>query len=155
MSAPASLLARLWREQRVVLVAFVLALGLTGVFGGRIVVRAVYWASPGHLQQDPEPWMTPAYIARSWQLPNAAVDAIVGFDPAQYDGKRRPSLARIARGRGEPVEALIADLRAALPGLQAQLERADPDAPAADATTPNTPAPDAPTPNAPAPEARP
>lgn len=129
MSAPGALLARLWHEQRAVLVAFVLALGLTGFFGGRIVVRAVYWANPEHHRQDPEPWMTPAYIARSWHLPNAAVEAIVGFDPAQYDSKRRPSLARIARGRGEPVEALIADLRAALPGLQALPAGADPEAP--------------------------
>lgn len=132
MNARAAILTRLWREQRAVLVVFVLALALTGAFGGRIVVRALYWATPGHQQQDPEPWMTPAYIARSWDLPNAAVDAIVGFDPAQYDGRRRPSLARIARGRGEPVEALIADLRAALPGLRALPEGTNP-APAPEA----------------------
>lgn len=140
-----SVMGRLWREQRVVMVAFVLALALTGFFGGRIVVSALYWANPAHHRQDPEPWMTPGYLARSWQVPSAAVYAVVDFDPARYDSRRRPSLARLARAQGIPVEALIADLRAALPQLPPLPPGADPDAPLP-AATPAIPAPAPPTP---------
>lgn len=144
-----SLLRRLWREQRVALIAFVVALGLTGLFGGRMIVRAVYWTNPAHHKQDPEPWMTPAYLARSWHLPNGAVDAAVGFDPTTYSGKRRPTLSRIARERGVSVDLLIADLRAALPRLRELPAGVDPGAPPPSGPPPSAvavPVPEAPPP---------
>ena len=129
------LIARLWHEQRVALIAFCVALSLTLFFGGRIVLRAVYWANPEHHRQDPAPWMTPGYLARSWHLPNAAVDGVVGFDPQTFTGPGRPTLDWIATQRGVPVEVLIDTLRTALPALRELPPGADPDT--APAVTPD------------------
>lgn len=117
-------LARLWHEQRLVVIAFALAVALTAFFGGRMVVRAVYWSSPAHHRQMPEPWMTPGYIARSWHLPNGALDAVLG----PRDGGRR-SLEEIARDRGIPVAQLLDELAAVLPTLPPLAPGADPDQP--------------------------
>lgn len=114
-------LRRLWAEQRLVLIAFVIAVGLAAFFGGRIVVRAVYWANPAHHRQLPEPWMTPGYIARSWHLRPEEIDRTLGegvgpgFIP---DGP--PTLERIAAKLGVPVGELTARLTTALPALAAQ-----------------------------------
>lgn len=132
------LIARLWHEQRVALIAFFVALSLTLFFGGRIVLRAVYWANPEHHRQDPAPWMTPGYLARSWHLPNAAVDGALGLDAQGVTGPGRPTLERIAAARGVPVETLIEDLRKALPALRERPPGADPDAPPSASARPST-----------------
>lgn len=107
---------RLWREQRAVLVAFLVALALAGFFGGRIVVRTIYWANPAHRMQAPEGWMTPGYIARSWHLPVEEVDAILGIENGpELVGKGPPTLERIARVLDVPVQDLIGRLEAGLP----------------------------------------
>ena len=113
-------LVRLWRDQRAVLIAFVLALGLTLFFGGRMVLRAIYWADPEHRQQAPEPWMTPGYLARSWHLPIAEVDAILGISNGRaLTAPERPPLEAIARAQGLPVQGLIARLTTELPARAA------------------------------------
>ncbi|MGD9917739.1 MAG: hypothetical protein AB7U46_06935 [Paenirhodobacter sp.] len=116
-----TLLRRLWAEQRVALIGFVIAVGLAAFFGGRIVVRAVYWANPAHHRQLPEPWMTPGYIARSWHLPPEAIDGVLGdgVGPGFID-HGPPTLERIAAKQGVPVGALIERLDSALPALAAQ-----------------------------------
>lgn len=109
-------LKRLWREQRVVFIAFLLAVGLTLFFGGRMVIRGLYWADPEHRHQAPEPWMTPGYLARSWHLPVEEVDAILGVgDDRALVGSRRPTLEAIAQALGVPVADLIARLTTELP----------------------------------------
>ncbi|AOZ69628.1 hypothetical protein LPB142_10120 [Rhodobacter xanthinilyticus] len=122
-----NVLRRLWREQRLAMIGFGLALGLMVFFGARTVSRALYWADPAHLRQTPEPWMTPGYIARSWHLPNGALVDLLG---APQEGKGRQRLADIARARGIPVEVLIDELTRALPQIAPLPEGADPDAPA-------------------------
>lgn len=118
-------LARLWHEQRLVVIAFALAVALTAFFGGRMVMRAVYWSVPEHHRQMPEPWMTPGYLARSWHLPNGALDPVLGVTP---HGSRR-SLEEIARDRGIPVTRLLDDVAAVLPTLPPLAPGADPDQP--------------------------
>jgi hypothetical protein len=109
-------LRRLWGEQRLALVAFLLALSLAGFFGGRMVTRALYWADPAHHRQTPEGWMTPGYIARSWHLEPAQVDAILGVDDSRaLAGGARPTLATLAKALDVPLSDLIARLDAVLP----------------------------------------
>lgn len=112
---------RLWREQRLVFIAFLVATTLALAFAGRGISRAIFWANPAHLQQVPEAWMTPGYIARSWHLEVEQVDAILGIEngPALV-GKGPPTLERIAEVTGEPVVALLARLSAGLPKVAAE-----------------------------------
>ncbi|PTV94794.1 hypothetical protein C8J27_10662 [Rhodobacter aestuarii] len=119
-------LRRLWREQRGALIAFVLAALLAAFFGGRIVVRTLYWANPEHQHQAPEGWMTPGYIARSWHLPVEQVDGVLGIENGpELVGKGPPTLDRIARKINVPLPDLIARLETGLPALVAA-KQADP-----------------------------
>lgn len=109
-------LRRLWAEQRLALVAFLVALSLAGFFGGRMISRALYWADPAHHRQAPEGWMTPGYIARSWHIEVQAVDALLGIEDARkLVEDDRPTLEAIAEKLGVPVADLIARLEAGLP----------------------------------------
>ncbi|MBZ4021605.1 hypothetical protein CKO11_03920 [Rhodobacter sp. TJ_12] len=119
-------LRRLWREQRLALIGFVLAAVLAAFFGGRIVVRTIYWADPGHHRQAPEGWMTPGYIARSWHLKIDEVDAILGIEngPALV-GHGPPTLERIARALDVPLPDLIGRLEAVLPNVAGTAPRPD------------------------------
>lgn len=111
-------LRRLWREQRGPLIAFVLAAGLCAFFGGRIVIRTIYWANPEHHRQAPEGWMTPGYIARSWRLRIEDVDAVLGIENGpELVGEGPPTLERIARRLDVPLADLIDRLEMVLPDI--------------------------------------
>ena len=111
---------RLWREQRLVLIAFVVAAGLALFFGGRIVARAIYWSNPAHQRQEPAPWMTPGYIARSWHLHVEEIDAILGIQNGpELVREGPPTLERIAAVLGVPVSELIDRLTKGLPAAAA------------------------------------
>lgn len=115
-----SRLRRLWHEQRLALIAFAVAVGLTLFFGGRMVARAIYWADPEHRQQHPEAWMTPGYIARSWHLHVEQIDAALGISNGpELVGSGPPTLERIAEVLNVPVSELINKLDTALPQLAA------------------------------------
>lgn len=109
-------LRRLWRDQRGVVVAFVLAALLATFLGGRMVVRTIYWMDPAHHRQAPEGWMTPRYIARSWHLPVTEVETILGIvDGSALASKGPPTLERIAKALDVPLPDLIARLQTGLP----------------------------------------
>lgn len=95
---------------RVWLVAgFVGACLLVVVFAIRLTFGAWYWSS--HADQAIEGWMPVGYVARSWDVPRPVLAEAIGLAPG--DAPRR-SLSAIAAERGEPVEALIARLEAAI-----------------------------------------
>ena len=75
------MIGRLWREHRLVFLAFVAALALTALFTIRAAVFAVYWTDPAHRDQAIEGWMTPRYVAHSWDLPRDVVGEALGLDP--------------------------------------------------------------------------
>lgn len=110
-------LGRLWRHHRGALLLFVAAAALTLFFALRFVAFGLYWADPAHRDRAPEGWMTPGYLSRSWDLPRAALRDLL--DLPEADGAP-PTLADIARARGEPLEAFLAALRADLDRLKAE-----------------------------------
>jgi len=61
-----SVVARLWRTHRIVLLAFVVAVGAAGFFGFKSAAAYVYWMDPAHQDQRIEGWMTPRYVANSY-----------------------------------------------------------------------------------------
>jgi hypothetical protein len=101
-------LRHLWLHRRVSLIAFVAACLLAGVFLFRFAVATVYWSDVSHLEQVPAPWMTPGYVARSWNVDPHEVATALGLDPDAPPRGR--TLADIAEAQGVPTDVLIGEL---------------------------------------------
>lgn len=108
-------LAYLWRHHRAALVALALALLLAVLFAVRLTVFAVYWSDPSHRDQGIEGWMTPGYVARSWDVDIEVVRAALPPGPAGRD-----SLDRIAAARGIPLPELTARIADAIEAARAE-----------------------------------
>ncbi|WP_339107392.1 hypothetical protein [Thioclava sp. GXIMD4216] len=107
---------RIWCRHRLLSLVFVLAVGLTAVFAWHTIDRAVYWADPGHHERTPESWMTPRYIARSWDLPQDRVEVLLDLSDQTEQG-HKPRLRDLARAEGVPVSVLIDRLKTGLPAM--------------------------------------
>lgn len=106
----------LWHRQRTAFVAFALAAALALFFALRFVAFAIYWSDPGHRQRDIEGWMTPGYVAHSWQVdPQVIRDALGG----PFDDERHLTINRIARKTGVPKDQLITAVRQAIANAKA------------------------------------
>ena len=114
------MLGNLWRTQRLALIAFLLALSVTGFFATRFIASSIYWADPAHRNVQIEGWMTPGYIARSYRVPPEVVRAALGL--RREDG--RQTIAEIAARRATSLEALSVEILAAVNG--ARLLRSEP-----------------------------
>ena len=90
--------------------AFLLAAALTILFTIRTIIFTIYWANPDHTDQAIEPWMTPRYLAYSWDLPPEEVAAALGVP---LSSSRRVSLAEIAAQTGVSLDELQIRIRAA------------------------------------------
>jgi hypothetical protein len=105
---------KLWRTHPFALSGFVLAAAVTLFFLVHIVMRTVFWMDPAHHDMTPQPWMTVGFIARSWDLDPAEIDARAGL-PSPGEGNGRPrTLIEIARQRGVPVEQVITEVEAVI-----------------------------------------
>ena len=110
----------LWRSHPYALGGFVLAAAVTLFFVVHIVLRAAFWLDPAHHDMTPQPWMTVGFIAKSWALNPAEIDAKAGF-PSPVKGKGRPlTLMDIAKQRGVPVAEVITEVEAVVLTLKAQ-----------------------------------
>lgn len=105
------MIGRLWRRHRVLLIAFVVAVAATLFFGVRAVVFAIYWNDPAHRDEALAGWMTPRYVAMSWDLPREVVGEALGLAPG---GAPRVTLDEIAAARGVPLAQVIDELDAAI-----------------------------------------
>ncbi|MDG3042361.1 hypothetical protein [Roseicyclus marinus] len=115
MSARPGAFGYLWRHHRAALIALGLALCVALFFVVRLAVFAVYWADPAHRDQRIEGWMTPGYVARSWDLPREALqDALPDLRPGA-----RATLAEIAQAEGVPLSEVIARMEAAIDAARA------------------------------------
>ncbi len=110
----------LWEHNRPALLAFAVALVALGVFGVRTFASAVYWYDPAHQDQPLAPWMTPRYVAKSYDLPPSIMREALMLAP---DGPpRRIRLDRLALEKGVTLEVLQARVEAAAEILDAQRE---------------------------------
>ncbi|WP_309666543.1 hypothetical protein [Tabrizicola sp.] len=107
---------RIWRARPWLTSAFLMACAVTLFFAVRIVVQAVYWQT--HREVPVEPWMTVGYVARSWGVDPRALDAAAGLPLPEAKGHPQP-LREIARDRGVPVDAVIAEVERAVAALRA------------------------------------
>lgn len=100
------------RRRRLLLAAFLAALALTVFFGVRAVLFAVYWHDPAHRDEAIAGWMTPRYVAHSWNVPPEVVAAAIDLEPGAAG--RRPTLERIAAAEGVPLPELTARIETAI-----------------------------------------
>ena len=115
------MIKHLWQTHRLALIAFILAFSALLYFGGKTVTSAIYWMDPAHQEQPLAGWMTPRYVAQSYDLPREYVLPALFFDPETPP--RRISLDAIADENG----VTLADLQARIDAATAQFE-ADRDA---------------------------
>ena len=108
---------QLWRARPVLTSAFLLACMVTLFFAGATVWRAAYWAN--HREEPVSAWMTVGYVGRSWGLDPRRIDALAGL-PQPAERGHPMTLAEIAKERGVPVEAIIAEVEAAITTLRTE-----------------------------------
>jgi hypothetical protein len=105
-------MTRLWETQRLAVILFAIASGLALFFAGQMISRTIYWADPAHIRVLPEPWMTPGYVARSWDVTRAEMGIILDTpEPAQ----KGHTLEEIAEDQGRDVEDLMDHMMDTLP----------------------------------------
>jgi hypothetical protein len=111
-------IARLWTRHRWLLLGFVLAVALTLFFAIRAVVFSLYWTDPAHRDEAIAGWMTPRYIAYSWEVPPEVIGEALGLQP---DGNsRRMTIGEYARETGTSVEDVAARLTGAITAYRAE-----------------------------------
>jgi hypothetical protein len=109
-------LRRIWQAAPVATVILGGALMVSLFFAVRLVAFWIYWADPAHRDQAIEPWMTPGYVAHSWDVPREVAFEALDLPPAP-GGPR--SLQELAAERGVSVDVLAADLQAAIDAFRA------------------------------------
>ena len=77
------------------------------VFAAKLIIFTIYWMDPDHRLQQPEPWMTPGYIARSYDLNPQQVVNFLEL-PEHFD--RPMTLENIATQQGRNLDAMMSDL---------------------------------------------
>lgn len=96
--------------------AFLLALAVMLFFGVRLVLSGLYWSDPLHRDQAIAVWMTPGYVAHSWQVPRDVMQAALGMPP---EGGKRETIGEIAKRLGEDPAVLIARIEAEIATFRA------------------------------------
>lgn len=92
--------------------AFFATLFITLMFLVRFTVSALMWSDPENLEQPIAGWMTPRYVAKSWQVEPKVVASTLGLE---MDGTgRRVTLAEIAAAQGQDLDDLVARLETAI-----------------------------------------
>jgi len=115
-----------WRRWLIVL-AFLLAASVAGLFAARTVRHALYWSR--HRDEAIRPWMSVPYVARSYRVPPHVLYASINLEPLPHD--RRP-LRDIALEQNRTVEELAAELQNAVAEFRAHPERFPPPHPPPD-----------------------
>ena len=109
----------LWAHHRALLIAFLAASSVALYFAVTTAAATIYWMDPAHQNQALEPWMTPRYVAQSYQIPRHILGPALFHDPE--DPPRRRRLEDIAAENGVTLEELQTRVDAA--AAEAEAER--------------------------------
>lgn len=107
----------IWTYHKIPLMALLVLLGLAGFFGTRTVLQMAHWSDPANLDQPLQGWMTPRYVAQSYDVPPEVVQG--AFDLTPPRSPRRRSLARIAEDQNVTLDELQSRLDAAVAAFRA------------------------------------
>lgn len=98
-------------KRKFLLAAFAVAAVLTAFFVVRAVLFAVFWMDPERRMHPVEPWMTPRYIARTYDIAREDMQRILALEPGEM---ARQPLDALAEERGVSVQAYIDQIEALL-----------------------------------------
>lgn len=114
-------LRRLWARHPILTAVFMVSLLATLLFGIRTVMFAMDWDGPKHTQQPVAGWMTPRYVAVSWDIPKPEMfdimSRVTGME--RLPDKPKP-IDHIAKDLGIPEDELIARLQAEVTAYAAE-----------------------------------
>lgn len=99
----------LWQNHKLLLLAFVLAAAATLMFAVRLVVVTLYFSNPAHQNQPLEGWMTPRYLAYSYDLTAGELEQVLGIDPT---GVSRIHIKNLLKDQGITLQELQSRLDA-------------------------------------------
>ncbi len=85
---------QLWANHKLAVTAFAAAVAVLCYFAFQTLSSTLYWMDPAHRDQDLAPWMTPRYVARSYQIPPRILAPALFLD--QDAAPRRVSVGSIA-----------------------------------------------------------
>jgi hypothetical protein len=111
-------MGRFWRENRLLVLAFAVLVAIALWFAMGAVRHALEFDVAK--EQPLAPWMTPRYVAHSWDVPREAMMDILGLEP---DNPRRRTLEEIAAEKGVPVADYIAGIEAGITAFRAERSR--------------------------------
>lgn len=94
----------LWANNRLALLAFGAVTCIAAFFAINAIAAAIYWNDPRHQDQDLAGWMTPRYVAQSYNIPPEVFAPALFFEPG--DPPRRRRLEDIAADNGVTLEDL-------------------------------------------------
>jgi hypothetical protein len=109
------MIAHLWTRHRWLLLGFVATVALALFFTVRAVVFTVYWSD--HRDEAIAGWMTPRYIAMSWDVPPQVIGDALGITPG--GDARRMTVEEYARANGVSVADVAETLATAIEAFRA------------------------------------
>lgn len=112
-------LGYLWRHHRAGLVGLGIAVVIAAAFAVRLVIFTLHWSDPSNREQAPAGWMTPGYVAQSWDVPPDVIRAVLAAPTVTRPGAHL-TLAQIAEAEGVPLPVLIARVEAAIAAARAE-----------------------------------
>jgi hypothetical protein len=79
-------------HHRIAFAAFLTLLCIAFFFAFKVNAAEVYWNDPRHQDQPLAAWMTPRYVAQSYNIPPEVIGCALFFDPTEAPRCRRPLL---------------------------------------------------------------
>lgn len=105
----------LWKDHKRLLAGFTLAVTVMLFFAIRSIMFWVYWADPAHREEPIAGWMTPRYVAHSWEVPPTVIRDALAIPP----DARRMTVDDLADMRGLSSEEVIRQIEAAIAAWRA------------------------------------
>ncbi|WP_424943241.1 hypothetical protein [Aliiroseovarius crassostreae] len=106
-------LKTMWHAAPLATGLLALCLSAAVFFGARTVAETLYWNDPAHRNQPIAGWMTPRYVAHSWNIPRPEMIAILQSVAPEFNAGDRPgSMKDIAAQHAMPLKQFIAQIEA-------------------------------------------
>lgn len=110
------MIRRMWHAAPAATVLLGAALAAILFFGIRLGADWLYWNDPAHRDQNISGWMTPRYVAMSWDVPRPVMIEILDLQPREG---RPMNLRDLAEERGMTLAELVETLESGIQAFRA------------------------------------